>query len=53
MNRYMTHYAVYENGRRIYDGGTLLDCWKFLISTYPNLTIKEMMEDGILIAEAE
>jgi hypothetical protein len=45
----MTYYKVYIKDREIYSGGTFLDCWRWLLFTYGNMTLKELIDDNVTI----
>lgn len=48
-----THYKIYVQGQEVYEGGTFLDCWKYLVHTGGYLTIKELIDDGVEIKAVE
>ena len=48
-----THYKIYQGTKEVYSGGTMYDCWKWLLHTYPTaITLAEVFEDGIEIRKA-
>lgn len=45
----MKHWKVFLKNKVIYQGGTKLDCLRWLRDTYQGVTLKEILDDGIRI----
>ncbi len=44
-----TVYVVRDALNKILAGGSLRDCWKYLVEYYPDVTVKNLWDTGITI----